>query len=104
MNTQLNNTPADVNMDTTNTQIMTIISGIVLEGVERDDEHKEWMASFNEALTAAKGHISREQLHTLENAPWFVAMPYGYDMFLMGLRIGRDPMSILTLPEGKNIR
>jgi hypothetical protein len=103
MNTQSDNTRPTLTLDTINPQIMSIISDLVLEAVERDDEHALWLAEFNEAIKAVKG-LTREQLSTLENAPWSVAMPYGFDMFLMGLKIGRDPETILTLPECGNQR
>jgi hypothetical protein len=53
---------------------------------------------------AAQEHLTAEQLYVLENAPWAIADPYGYDMFLMGLRLGRDPLAVLTLPECGNKR
>ncbi len=106
MNTQLNSaqpTP-EVTLYNLNAGIMQIVSDFVMEKVETDEDHVQWLVEFNEAIKAVAGQMNREQLRTLENAPWFLAMPYGYDMFLMGLAIGRDPLSVLTLPEGKNRR
>lgn len=103
MNTQLNNTQPDITRSTVNGQIMTIISDTVMGRVEREDETAQCLAEFNAVIAAVKGHISTEQLRTLENAPWFIALPYGFDMFLEGLRIGRDPMALLTLGEGNDI-
>jgi hypothetical protein len=78
---------------------MTIISDLAMASVERDDEHAKWLGEFNEVIAAVKGHISREQLHTLQSARWLLAAPFGDAMFLEGLRISRDPLALLTLGE-----
>jgi len=104
MNTQLNSTQPAIDIDNINFDILTLISDLVQEVTERDPEYAQDLAEFNEAIKAAREVLSREQLSVLENAPWRFSTPFGNAMFLEGLRIGRDPLAILTLREGKNRR
>ena len=104
MNTQLNSAQPTITLDNISLEVLLLISDLVQEVTERDPEYAQDLAAFNEAIKAAREVLSREQLSVLENAPWCFSSPYGNAMFMEGVRIGRDPLSVLTLPEGKTIR
>lgn len=94
----------NITLENLNANVLQIVSDLVMEAVTKEDEHEQWLAEFNEVILAIREHLTAEQLYVLENAPWAIADPFGYDMFLMGVRIGRDPLSVLTLPECGNQR
>jgi hypothetical protein len=86
-----------ISLDNINMEIFTVISDLVRESLAKDPEHKEYLASFYEVIGSAQVALSRDQLAMLEDAPFRLSESFGTAMFLLGLQIGRDPMSLLTL-------
>ena len=95
----MNSTQPQVSLDNINMEIFSIISDLAWKSLEDDPAYQEDLANFNTAMgvMTKTGKFSRETVSAVENAPWSIATPYGTAMFLLGLRLGRDPMSLLTL-------
>jgi hypothetical protein len=86
-----------ITLDNINMDVFVILSDLAWKSLEDNPEYTEDVANFNEAIVTVRDRIKDDALRTLENAPWAVATPFGTAMFLLGLQIGRDPMSLLTL-------
>jgi hypothetical protein len=81
-----------------NEDIMRVISTLVWEAIEDNPRYRESMDPFNAALSRLSKAGLITEMHALENTPFVVADVVGRMMFELGLKIGRDPMTVLTLP------
>jgi hypothetical protein len=104
MNTQPNTTQPTIDLNTVNIDLLNLISDIVMEDMEENTKYVQALVEFNAAIQAVPKLLDVEMLRALEDAPWFLAIPFGHAMFLKGVEIGRDPLTILTLPERPTLR
>jgi hypothetical protein len=87
-----------------NPNIVQVISDLVWEAIEHDPEYRGAMDPFFAAIQNINKKIATSDLRAIESCPFAVAYVVGRAMLEMGLKIGRNPETLLTLPECGNQR
>jgi hypothetical protein len=84
-----------------NPDVLQLLYELVWEEVEDSAEYKEVYAARYVAIDKVYAECGFEVGTAMENAPIEAARLFGIAMLKLGLQVGRNPETLLTLPASK---